>query len=306
VSRTARAAEGVVFACIVPHGFEIVPEVARASGAGALDAFAPTRRAMEEIGRRIRRLAPETVVIATPHNLRLEGGFTAVVTSEFTGGTLARGEASVEASFPCDQTLAKDIVARASEARIPVVGANFGALSGPESRVAMDWGTLIPLYFIGRRTTDVPDGLRVRVGPWEGPPDAPPRPKVVIIGPSREVPWTDLVRLGAVVARAAQAAGRRTVFVASADHGHAHRADGPYGHDPASAAYDEAVCRMVRSGELERLLDLDPGFVEAAKPDSLWQMLILLGVLRERPMTGELLSYQAPTYFGMLCASYEP
>jgi aromatic ring-opening dioxygenase LigB subunit len=44
--------------------------------------------------------------------------------------------------------------------------------------------------------------------------------------------------------------------------------------------------------------------VEAAKPDSLWQMTMLAGVLQEVPMSGELFSYQVPTYFGMLCAGY--
>lgn len=45
--------------------------------------------------------------------------------------------------------------------------------------------------------------------------------------------------------------------------------------------------------------------VNAAKPYSLWQMLILVGALEVRPMQGELLSYEVPTYFGMLSAAYQ-
>lgn len=51
--------------------------------------FAVLTRAMEDIGRRVRRAAPDTIVVATPHNLRLDGGHTAVVTSEST--SLAAG-----------------------------------------------------------------------------------------------------------------------------------------------------------------------------------------------------------------------
>jgi aromatic ring-opening dioxygenase LigB subunit len=35
-------------------------------------------------------------------------------------------------------------------------------------------------------------------------------------------------------------------------------------------------------------------------------MLMLHGALGSAGWRGELLSYEAPTYFGMLCASYEP
>jgi len=329
---------GIVYACIAPHGAEVIPELAAVGAAGggtavgapvgaggkaaleeALRGMADITRSMEEIGLRLRRADPDTIVIASPHNLRLEGGSTAVVTAAYSAGTLT-GEVPgdreagvvIEASFPCDRVLARNIVARAGAAGIPVVGVNFGGLDGPVSLVTMDWGTLIPLYFMGRRTTR-DGGRRVEVGPWSGGDqgrgaggDSAARPRVVVIGPSRDVARESLVRLGEVVAEAARASGRRVAFVASADHGHAHRADGPYGHAPASASYDEMVCDMVRGGRLERLLELDSGFVEAAKPDSLWQMLILLGVLRKVPMKGELLSYRAPTYFGMMCASFVP
>ena len=36
------------------------------------------------------------------------------------------------------------------------------------------------------------------------------------------------------------------------------------------------------------------------------QAVMLAGALRNTPMQGELLSYEAPTYFGMLVAAYSP
>jgi aromatic ring-opening dioxygenase LigB subunit len=275
----------------------------------------------EEIGRRVRRADPDTIVVATPHNLRLDGGFTAVVTSERVIGTLAAGgraPAVIEASFPCDRDLAGDILGRAGDAGVPVVGVNWGALAGPVSVVAMDWGALIPLYFLGRRTGEgrrlAPGPVRVDVGPWDGDGAGSgsgaegglARPRVVIIGPSRDGPRQSLVRLGEIIAETAEASGRRVAFVASADHGHAHLAEGPFGYDPASAVYDDLIRALVRENRLEDLLTVAPALVEAGKPDSLWQMLILLGVPRMTPLRGEFLTYEVPTYFGMLCASYEP
>jgi aromatic ring-opening dioxygenase LigB subunit len=41
----------------------------------------------------------------------------------------------------------------------------------------------------------------------------------------------------------------------------------------------------------------------AAKADSFWQLLMLHGALGDA-FSAELLSYEAPTYFGMLTASF--
>ena len=90
---------------------------------------------------------------------------------------------------------------------------------------------------------------------------------------------------------------------ASADHGHAHDPDGPFGYDPAAAEYDARVVDLVtknRLGDLAALGDI----VAPASADSLWQMLVLHGALGDE-FHAELLSYERPTYFGMLCAAFE-
>jgi aromatic ring-opening dioxygenase LigB subunit len=271
----------VVFACITPHGAEIIPELA----ADKLDAFAETRRGMEEVHALLSKQDPETVVLATPHNLRLESTI-GVVTSEFTEGILEANDKQVQLHCECDQQLAKEILGKAKEMRLPVMGANFGTSEGPASCMPMDWGTLIPLWFLVGR--------------------AESKPKVVIVTPSREIPMQSLIDFGQAIAEAVEASGKRVAFVASADQGHAHRADGPYGFHPASAEFDGLVRRAVSENDLIPLFRLNQQFIEDAKPDSLWQLAILQGIIKCYPMSARLLSYQVPTYFGMLCASYLP
>ena len=62
---------------------------------------------------------------------------------------------------------------------------------------------------------------------------------------------------------------------------------------------------LVEANRLAGLLEFDPAFVDAAKADSWWQLLMLHGALADG-WRGEFLSYEASTYFGMLCAAYEP
>jgi aromatic ring-opening dioxygenase LigB subunit len=149
----------------------------------------------------------------------------------------------------------------------------------------MDWGTQVPLHFMGGR-------------------DAPPKP-IVMIAPARDLPWDAHVTAGRAIAKAAEASGKRVALIASCDHGHAHDPKGPYGFSPASKEFDDRVVELVKRDALGDLLKFDRGFVAEAKADSFWQMLLLHGAIADR-WRGEFLSYEAPTYFGMLCAAYSP
>lgn len=271
---------GIVFACIAPHGAEVIPELA----GDMFDDFAETRRGMEELARLMKQAKPETVILATPHGLRLEATI-GVVTSEFTEGSLKANGRNVKLRCTCDRALAKEVLEHAHRRELPAVGANYGTSEGPDSCMPMDWGTFIPLWFLVGQDSNT---------------------KVVVVTPSREIPLESLIRFGQTIAETAESLGRRTVFVASADQGHAHSADGPYGFHPASKEYDDIVKRAIIDNDLRPVLELASKSIEDAKPDSLWQLAILQGVLSKVPMKSTLLSYQAPTYFGLLCTAYVP
>ena len=64
----------------------------------------------------------------------------------------------------------------------------------------------------------------------------------------------------------------------------------------AAAAYDARFRELAATGDFRPLAEL----VEAAKADSLWQLLVLQGATGGRPL--ELLAYDAPTYYGMAVA----
>ena len=271
----------VVFACIAPHGSEAIPELA----GDMVQAFSETRKGMEEMAKLFKRQEPTTIVLATPHSLRLEATI-GVITSEYTEGTLEDNKGKVTLRCECDRKLAKEVVENAKKLKLPVVAANYGSSEGPASCMPMDWGALIPLWFLIGKDSN--------------------KPKVVLVTPSREIPMESLVRFGRVIAETAKASGKRVAFVASADQGHAHKADGPYGFNPASAEFDEMVKRAVMTNNLAPILSLSAQFIENAKPDSVWQLAMLQGILEHTPSKSRFLSYQKPTYFGLLCAAYLP
>ena len=273
----------LVYACIAPHGGEIIPELAPKS---VLPKFEKTRIAMRALAKRISEAHPDTVVIASPHNLRLVSRI-AVVVSENSSGTLKGANRSVFLRASCDVDFGKLLLGESEKEGLPVVGANHGTATGSSSDMQMDWGTLVPLWFV----------LKERKL----------KSKILIVTPSREIPLGKNFLFGRLLGRLMNKNRReKYAFIASADQAHAHSRTGPYGYSPAAAKYDEMVLDAIRGNNLKRILRMRSEFVENAKPDSLWQMVMLAGINEAIPLRSQLLSYQVPSYYGMACAGFEP
>jgi aromatic ring-opening dioxygenase LigB subunit len=263
----------LVFAAIAPHGGLAIAE---ACSPAERSLAAATQAGMVELGRLFADARPEAVIIATPHNVHIANALGVVV---------AGAPPSVALDVPSANDLAWLVLESLAAAEVPSVGVSFGS-NEPEMAVApMDWGVLIPLWFMGGRHD-------------------PPVP-VVVVTPARDLPAEAHMAAGAAIAQAAASYGRRVAFIASADHGHAHSEGGPYGYHPSAPKYDALICELVRTGGLDRLSEIPPELVEEAKADSWWQMLILHGATGAG-WRGRLISYEAPTYFGMLTAEYRP
>jgi aromatic ring-opening dioxygenase LigB subunit len=272
----------LVFAAIAPHGGIAIAE---ACAPDERDVAAVTRAGMEELGRRCVAAGPDVVVVATPHNVHIANALGVVVAGRLKG-RLNGVVPPIELDLPSDTGIAWDLLESLAAAGVPAAAVSFGS-NDPETAIApMDWGVLIPLWFLGGRSD--------------------PAPPAVIVTPSRELPASDHIHAGAAIAAAAARSKRRFALIASADHGHAHLGSGPYGFHAAAAEYDALVAHLVGTGRLDRLVDIPREMIEDAKADSWWQMLILHGATRTAGWTSTLLSYEAPTYFGMLTAAFEP
>ncbi|HWY28635.1 MAG TPA: hypothetical protein VNW25_05185 [Candidatus Sulfotelmatobacter sp.] len=271
----------LVYACILPHGSDIIPALADRK---TEHLFKKTRESVRKIARDIRETRPSTIVIASPHNLRLQNNIT-IVTAENSSGELkgAQGR-KVSLKLKCDREFAQDLLKESTRKGLPVVGANYGSAEGPASDMPMDWGTLVPMWFVAEEE-------RVKA-------------RTVIVAPSREIPLNQNIAFGRVVAETAEKIRKRIVFIASADQAHAHQKSGPYGYHSSAAKYDEFVSQAIQKNRIESISRLSRRFVEEAKPDSLWQMAILAGITKVVRMKSDLLSYAVPSYYGMLCASF--
>jgi aromatic ring-opening dioxygenase LigB subunit len=270
----------LVFACIAPHGSIAIPEAKPQDRPSLASA---TTAGMHELGRRFAATQPDVSIVLTPHNIHVEGAM-AVIDAAAVSGDLVQWGSPISLRIPVDRELALSVRDAIRKDGIPVVAVSYGGNDPASAVFPMDWAVLIPAHFMGGRTE--------------------PQVPVAVVAPARDLSDDVHVRAGQAIGRAAAASRKRIALIASCDHGHGHDAKGPYGFTPKSKEFDEAVVDLIRKGEGPRFSGLGSAFAREAKADSYWQMLMLEGALGQDGWTAELLSYEAPTYFGMLCASY--
>lgn len=261
------------FSCICPHGGEIIPELQ----GDEPKRMSVTRESLTSLGTEMEKAKPDVMIVLTPHGTRINAQFS-ISDSERMAGTVTENDSSFTMERKVDRELAKSITELAAAAGIPAGMINYGTASGPISCLPLDWGAIVPLRFM---------------------PDIP----IIVITPSRELSFEKHLEFGEALRGAVQKSPKRVGLIASCDWSHAHDETGPYGFDPAAKLLDEEVVTLIKQNQLEKLAEFDADFIEAAKPDGIWQTLILAGAIPQEERQVNFLSYEAPTYFGLICTA---
>ncbi len=261
----------IVFACIAPHSGNLL------RGDGGPTPIPQTREAMQEMRGLFADARPDAVAIITPHGNVVDGAYSLGETAR-----CAASQVGVRVEAETDLELVSAWAGRAAARGVPVAPLR---MRRPETPLPLDWGAYIPLHLLC---------------PW------PDTPLVAVACPSTSLSRPQLVAWGEALVDAADQSGRRVALIVSADQGHGHAADGPYGFAAASAEYDAAMTEAVQADDLPRLLAWDDSLIEAGLVDSYWQTLALIGVQRRVPLRSRFLSYEVDHYFGLLCAAFVP
>jgi AmmeMemoRadiSam system protein A/AmmeMemoRadiSam system protein B len=264
----------ILEAFAVPHPPILIPGVGRGEERDAqatLDAY-------RTVARRIAALAPETIILTTPHG-DLRRNALRVTTGTSTWGDFSQfGDPTSRLEAALDEELIDALVAEMRSEGLPLE-------ASPEPDSRLDHGCLVPLHFIAQELKT----------PF----------KIVRIG----ISFLDEhihFRTGQCIARAVEKMGRRTVFVASGDLSHRLKSDGPYGFDPAGPVFDQALCEAFSAGDFDALMRFDALLLDGAGQCGLDSFIIMAGALDGHAVTPELLSYEGPWGVGYGIARFTP
>ena len=263
---------GIVAGFMVPHPPMIVPDIGRGSETQVADTSAAYERVADEIA----ALAPETIIITSPHSIMYADYFHISPGRSASGSFAGFRAPGVRFSEEYDTELVREICRLAGKEDFPA-----GTLG--ERDKELDHGTMVPLWFIRNRYKS---GKIVRIG---------------LSG----LPLIDHYRLGMIIREAVENIGRRVVFVASGDLSHKLQDYGPYGYVPEGPEYDERIMDVMGRAAFGELLDFDTTFCDKAAECGHRSFVIMGGAFDGTAVKAERLVHQDVTGVGYgICTFY--
>ena len=264
---------GILAAYMVPHPPMIVPAVGR----GGEKQIEKTTNAYERVAAEIASLAPDTIIITSPHSVMYTDYF------HISPGKSARGDfgrfrasqVSFEENYDSELVSAITEIARKQGFPAGVMG---------ERDRKLDHGTMVPLYFIRKKYSG---GKIVRIG---------------LSG----LPLTEHYRLGQMIREAVDGLGRRAVFVASGDLSHKLQDYGPYGYAKEGPQYDERIMDVCSRAAFGELFDFDETFCERAAECGHRSFVIMAGAFDGISVDAEQLSHEDVTGVGYGICIFHP
>ena len=263
----------VAAAFMVPHPPMIVPTVGR----GSEEQIRETTEAYSRVADKIAELAPETIVITSPHALMYADYFS-ISSGKSAGGSFA--------DFGAQETVFREEYDTefVDELCLLADACDFPAGTLGDRKKQLDHGTMVPLWFI----------RRVYSGG-----------KIVRIGLSG-LPLSDHYRLGMMIRETADRLDRHVVFVASGDLSHKLQKYGPYGYAKEGPEYDARIMDVCGRAAFGELFDFDETFCEKAAECGHRSFVIMAGALDGMNVKTEVLSHQDVTGVGYGICSFYP
>lgn len=267
----------VTAAFVMPHPPLAVPQV----GQGREEDIAATVAAMDEVAQAVAELAPDTIVILSPHAPAYLDYL------QISAGRRARGDferfGAPQPSYAVDYDTA---FARALADRALADGLRAGTEGRSDG--CLDHGFLVPLHFLQKRLAGLPT-----------------QPRYVRIGLSG-LSALDHYRLGVLIEKTAEAQAKDVVIIASGDNSHKLAEDGPYGYAEEGPIFDAAMERILSEGDFLALLDFDPDLAERAAECGLRSFQIMAGAFEGTPVDCRVLSHEGPFGVGYIVAEVRP
>ncbi len=262
----------ILAAFMVPHPPLIVPAV----GKGGEKEIIETTRAYERVADEIAALAPDTIIITSPHSVMYADYFHISPGSNAKGSFARFGAPEVSFKEEYDKNLTDMISDLAEKEGFPA-----GTLG--EKDPALDHGTMVPLYFIRQK---------YRGG------------KIVRIGLSG-LTLAEHYHFGQMIAAAVNALDTKAVIIASGDLSHKLQEYGPYGFAKEGPEYDKRIMEVCERADFGGLFDFDETFCEKAAECGHRSFVIMAGAFDGIALKATKLSHQDVTGVGYgICTFY--
>lgn len=256
----------------VPHPPLLIPEI----GLGEERDIRDTAESMEIVGREIGQMAPDTIIMISPHAQHMSDRFVLSAVRNLYGDMRRFHSPSIALTKEVDIELSTKIYAQALKKAVPV-------LLCEEDDLFIDHGSLVPLYFVEKHHKEY---------------------KLVLISLS-DRSEEEHFSLGRCIASAAASSGKNVVLIASGDLSHRLKIDGPYGFADEGPIFDRKITELMRSNKTDEIRNIDPDIAGPAGECGLRSLIIMSGAISGGGFSSRFMSYEGPFGVGYaVCGFY--
>lgn len=263
---------------LMPHPPIIIPEI----GKGREEEVIKTVNACKKVGDIIEEAEVETIIIISPHGTVFRDAVSLIKTDSIYGNLGDFGASEVKFSYNIDLELTEEIIDLSVKEEIPVVSLDEQSSVRYRVPLELDHGAMVPLYYADKNK----------------------KYKLVHINYGLLTP-IELLKFGLVIKQAINNTGRKVAIIASGDLSHRLLENGPYPYTPLGKEFDDELVKILSSGNLKKILEIDRNLIKSAGECGLRSIYILLGIINSSKAKSKLLSYEGPLGVGYSVFQFE-
>ncbi len=270
----------VVFAGLTPHPPLLIPEI----GHKDRDSISLTDQAMVKLASYLFNQKPDVLVMISPHGPVFSDAIAILHKPVLHGDFGQFGASQVSFEEELDMDFISEIETEAS--KLDVMVALMGKREWKQYHIDgnLDHGILVPLYYFREM------GLTAPLVP-------------ITIG---MLPYEDLYRFGAMLAKVSNKLGKKIAIVASGDLSHRLTPQAPAGYNPHGKEFDHFLIKSLNNYDIDSLFEVDSKLIEKAGECGYRPVIMMLGALDGLAVESEVISYEGPFGVGYCVTAFKP
>lgn len=250
---------------LMPHPPIMIEEV----GKGQEQNIQKTINSCKQISEEINSMDVDTIIIISPHGIVFRDGIGVVVSDKLKGDLSKFGVSEVSMEFDINNKLTSEIIENATKMGITIAPLDKYTCANYGANLELDHGALVPLYYIAKQKSyklvHITYGMLSKL---------------------------ELYNFGMAISESIKKLNEKAVLIASGDLSHRLKDDGPYPYSPYGEEFDNTFLEILQSGDMEKLLNMNPKLTKEAGECGLRSTYVLAGAMDGLDVKGQVLSYE--------------
>lgn len=253
---------------LMPHPPIMLPEI---GGDNTLE-LSMTIDAVNKISQAIMEKNPKTIIIISPHAPIVENSM-GLSAAEYLMGSMAEfNQPDIFFKYKVDLNLAEKFAQICRQRGLPLAAVNEEYCLANNISLEIDKGSLVPLYYLHQAG-------------FKG--------QIIHLAISL-CAYEEMMQYGLAMYNAINDSRTNAVIIVSGDLSHRLAKNSANGYAPEGKLFDKIIIESLKTVDSQKLLSLQPAFIEAAGECGLRSIFFLLGAMQHSEISSQYISYQCP------------